>query len=277
MSSIPKWVGSITVSVDDAANDTIAGVSNTVNQKYPAAYQLATYNAFTAGSTTVVLPLIQENNSGNRTSVNCQNISTSVTTDIKVDYTPEAGSPAKPSETKTGIIPNGMAVFLQNYLGAVKFVGSAKVTSTPAAPLVCVVNQQKPATGRYSSYEGFNPSSATGEVVLPLIQSRNGNTSSGWVYTSINLATSDGASHPITCDFKPAPGFTDPANVSGSGASVIFVQVDIYGTGAKFLGGAICNVTDASGAGLFAIVNQTRQSTPQAIRDVLSSYDGFNQ
>ena len=72
--SVTKWVGSATVSVTDTANDRIVGVANTVNVKYPDAYQLFTYNAFAGGSNEVVLPLIQENNSGNRTSVNCQNI-----------------------------------------------------------------------------------------------------------------------------------------------------------------------------------------------------------
>jgi hypothetical protein len=108
-----------------------------------------------------------------------------------------------------------------------------------------------------------------------LIQSRNGNSANGWIYTSINLATADGASHDITCDFKPAPGFTDPSDVSGSGASVVFLQNDVYGTGDKFIGGATCSTTD--GTGLFAIINQTRQNTPVTPRDVLSAYDGFNE
>jgi hypothetical protein len=273
-SGVSKWVGSATVEVQDTA-DSIAGVASTVNQKYGDAYQLATYNAFNSGSKTVLLPLIQENNSGNRTSINCQNIDPSTTTTISVAYTPEAGSVAKASENKSGITPNGIAVFLQDYQGSAKFVGSATVTSSPAVPLVCVVNQQKPSVGRYSAYEGFDPESASGTVVLPLIQSRNGNATNGWVYSSINLATADGASHSITCDFKPAPGFTDPANATGSGASVVFVQSDLYGDGSKYIGGAICKTGDS--AGLFAIVNQTRQSSPQTPRDVLSSYDGFNQ
>jgi hypothetical protein len=273
-SSVTKWVGSASVTVGDTA-DSIAGVASTVNQKFSDAYQLATYNAFNSGSTTVLLPLIQENNSGNRTSINCQNIDPSNTTTISVAYTPEAGSVSKVSESKPGITANGIAVFLQDYQGSAKFVGSATVTSSPAVPLVCVVNQQKPANGRYSAYEGFDPSAATDTVVLPLIQSRNGNDTNGYVYSSINLATADGSSHSITCDFRPAPGFTDPSDATDSGASVVFVQNDIYGNGSKFVGGAVCSTGD--GAGLFAIVNQARLNTPQPTRDTLSSYDGFNQ
>jgi hypothetical protein len=274
-SGIAKWVGSATVSVADPANDSIAGVATTVNQRYPSAYQLYTYNAFTKGSTTVVLPLIQENNNGNRTSVNCQNISSSTSTTVTVTYIPETGYGPKPAEAKTNVPPNGVAVFLQDYRGMTKWVGSARVTSDPAVPLVCVVNQQRPDYGTGSAYEGFDPAAATDTVVLPLIQSRNGSAATGWVYTSINLATADGNPHEITCDFKPAPGFADPPSITKTGASVVFLQNDVYGTGAKFIGGAVCKTSD--GAGLFAIVNQSRQNTPVFPRDTLATYDGFNQ
>jgi len=275
-SSITKWVGSATVSVSDTANDAIVGVATTVNRRFSDAYQLYTYNAFTRGSSTVILPLIQENNNGNRTSINCQNISNSVTT-ITVNYIPENPSyGSKPSESKS-VPPNGVAVFLQQYEGSRKWVGSAQVTSSPNVDLVCVVNQQKPSTGSASAYEGFDPSTATKTVVLPLVQSRNGNPSNGWVFSSINIATSDGQPHNITCDYKPAPGFPYPGNVSRTGASVVFLQNDVYGDGRKFVGGAICTTTDPGNFGIFAIVNQTRQNTPALPRDTLSSYNGFNQ
>ncbi len=274
-SAVAKWVGSVTVAVSDTANDSIAGVATTVGTRYSDAYQLYTYNAFSGGSTSVVLPLIQENNSGNRTSVNCQNISATTPTTVTITYTPEAGSAAKASQTVANVPSNGMAVFLQDYQGTTKFVGSAIATSNPPVPMVCVVNQQRPARGAGSSYEGFNPSSATDTVVLPLIQSRNGSVANGYAYTSINLATADGSSHSITCDFKPGPGFLDPANATGNGASVVFVQNNIYGNGNKFVGGAVCKTGD--GAGLFAIVNQAREATPVLPRDTLSTYDGFNR
>lgn len=273
-SSITKWIGGATVSVTDTVNDTIAGVATTVSTKYSDAYQLGTYNAFTSGSTSVIVPLIQENNSGNRTSVNCLNLGGD--TSITVTYTPSPGMPAKSSEN-ISVPAGGMAYFIQDYLGTVKFLGSAVVSTSPAVDIACVVNQQKPASGSLSSYEGFNPSSATGTVLLPLIQSRNGNSSKGWVYSTINLATSDGLAHDVSCDFQPAPTFADPPNQTGNGSSVQFFQNDIYGTGARFIGGAICSITDGSGAGLFAIVNQSRQSPPVLPRDTLSSYDGFNQ
>jgi hypothetical protein len=266
-SAVTKWVGSATVAVTDTANDSVAGVANTVNYSRGTAYQLGTYNAFTGGSTTVKMPLVMESNSGYRTSLNCQNIDTTTTTNISVVYTPETGGNAKSDGLVSNVGPNGVAVFLLAESGTAKFVGSATATSTPAVPLVCIVNETGSARGQTSSYEGFNPSTITDKVVLPLIQSKNSN----W-YTSINLATGDGASHAITCDFSPASGFTDPSNQSGTGASVVLLQNDIYGTSQKFVGGATCTVD--SGAGLIAIVNQVN-STSQ-IADTLTSYDGFN-
>jgi len=270
-SGVTKWVGSATVTVTDTANDSVAGVANTINYANGAAYQLATYNAFTGGSTTVVMPLVMESNSGYRTSLNCQNIDQTTTADITVTYTPETGINPKANSLAEDVAPNGVAVFLLAESGTSKFVGSATATSNPAVPLVCIVNETGGALGQISAYEGFNPDPAiiTDNVVLPLIQSRNSN----W-YTSINLATGDGASHTITCDFSPGSGFSDPPNQSGTGASVVLLQNDIYGTGQKFVGGATCTV-DSAGAGLIAIVNQVN-STPQ-VADTLTTYDGFNQ
>lgn len=263
-----KWVGSASVTVTDTANDSIAGVANTVNYANGAAYQLATYNAFTGGSTEVLMPLVMESNSGYRTSLNCQNIDPAITTKITAVFTPESGGNAKANMVVENVGPNGVAVFLLAESGTTKFVGSATAASDPAVPLVCIVNETGGARGQISAYEGFNLTAATDEVVLPLIQSRNAN----W-YTSINLATGDGASHTITCDFAPNSGFTDPSNQSGTGASVVLLQNDIYGTGQKFVGGATCSV-DSAGAGLIAIVNQVNATAQVA--DTLTSYDGFN-
>ena len=171
---------------------------------------------------------------------------------------------------------NGMAVFLQNYTGSTKFVGSAVVSSNPASPLVCVVNQQKPANGRGSSYRDSirrrQPAASCchlsrAETVRPRM--------AGSTLRSTSRPA-DGQSHEVTCDFAPAPGFNDPASVKKTGASLVFLQNDVYGTGAKFIGGATCSVTDGSGAKLFAIVNQNREASPQPVRDTLSTYDGFN-
>ena len=276
-SGISRWIGAASVSVTDPINGEIVGVSNTVNTASASAYQLATYNAFTSvGSETVVLPLIQENNNYNRTGISCQNVGAQSTT-ISIEYE-KAGSNYvdKDSESQANIPVGGMAVFIQDYTGTEKFVGSAVVSSNPASNLVCIVNQQKITNGSYSSYEGFDPSTSTPEVVLPLIVSRNGNDTNGYTYTAFSIATADGQSHEVTCDFIPSPGYADVPDQTLTGVTSVFTQSDIYGTGARFIGSAKCSVTDGSGVGIFAVVNQSRQNSPVPFRDILSTYVGFN-
>lgn len=276
-SGISRWIGAVTVSVTDTANDSIAGVSNTVNTNSAAAYQVATYNGFTTpGSETVVLPLIQENNNGNRTGISCQNVGSQVT-QINISYE-KAGAAYvdKAPESQSNIPVGGMAVFIQDYLGSAKFVGSATVTSNPPSNLVCIVNQQKISNGSYSSYEGFESDAATPEVVLPLIVSKNGSATKGYGYTAFSVATADGLSHEVTCDFIPSPGYADVPDQVQTGATTVFSQSDIYGDGTRFIGSAKCSVTDGSGVGIFSVVNQSRQNPPEAYRDILSTYDGFN-
>lgn len=278
-SGVNRWIGAASVSVADTTNNRIAGVSNTVNVGVSTAYQLATYNAFSSsGSTTVVLPLIQENNNGNRTGVSCQNVGSSPTT-ITITYKKAGANYVDKAPQSVSNVPaGGMAVFIQDYTGTAKFVGSAVVSSNPASNMVCIVNQQKLSNGSYSSYEGFNPSVASEEVVLPLIVSRNGKPTTGYTYTAFSIATADGLPHPVTCDFIPSPGFADVPNQTMTGATSVFSQHDIYGTGARFIGSAKCKVDDygTTGVGIFAVVNQTRQNSPVPFRDILSTYTGFN-
>jgi len=270
-SAITKWVGSATVSVTSASGN-IAGVAVTRKSTNVDAYGVYAYNAFSKGSTTVIAPLIQEANNGNRTSINCQNISPSVTTVVSVAYTPEPGNPAKAGVSKTNIGPGQPAVFVQSETGT-KFVGSATITSNPPAPLVCVINQQKRSVGRMSSYEGFDPADATTDVVLPLIQSKNGNTTKGYVYTTVNASTADGTSGNFSLDFKPETGIADVTTQTKTNTAVaVFDQRTLVSVPSKFVGGAIltCNKS------IFVVVNMNREAAPQPYRDPYSSYNGFN-
>jgi len=276
--TISRWIGSVTASVTDTANDSIAGVVNTINNKSASGFGIATYNGFTGtGSSTVILPLIQENNNGNRTGISCQNLG-STSTIINVAYTPSTGFPAKASESSPTAVPqNGIAIFIQDYTnipGIPRFLGSATVTNTENQPLVCVVNQQKPSIGSYSTYSGFDPASASDTVVFPLVMSRNGNPTTGYTYTAFSIASADGSEVTVTCDFKPGPGYSDVANQVQTNETVIFDQSDIYGTGAKYIGGAVCTASD--GKGIFGILNQSRLPPYNLPRDLLSSYNGFN-
>lgn len=265
-SSATKWVGSATVTVNGSG--TVAGVANVINSADANAYRLFTYNGFTAGTTTVKAPLIQEANNTNRTSINCQNLSPNTTTTINVQYTPEPGNPAKASESKSNIGPNAIAVFLQAETGT-KFVGSALISSSPAVPLACVINQTRTNRGLGSAYEGFSAQSgaASNTVVAPLVQAKNGATN---VYSAVTVATLDGTEATFTIDYRPEPGITDPPNETKTGAVVVFDQNASIAQ--KFVGGAVITANKP----IVAIVNQTR-GVVQYPRDVLSSYSAFNQ
>ncbi len=276
--SAGKWIGSATVTVTAPAGGTVAGVANTIRSSNAAAYELQTYNAFGSGSTTVIAPLVQENNNLNSSTINCQNLDPTTTTTITANYTPGPGFPAKAAESAPGIVPNGGATFFQlvttNNVPP-RFIGSATITSSPAVPLACVINQARRVSGRTSSYEGFDPSKATSTVVIPLVQSRNGNATNGYVSSTINVSTVDGSSTTFKVDYQPAPGFADPADViTAPGSSATPSQVDVFGTGARFIGGAI--VTSLDGKPIVAIVNQGRSGGPYPVRDTLSTYDAFN-
>jgi hypothetical protein len=276
-SSVTKWVGSATVTATSSGG-TIAGVANIVNSSNANAYRLSTYNAFGGGSTTVLAPLIQEANNGNRTSVNCQNLGSTPTT-INVAYTPEPGNPNKASESKSNIVPNGIAVFLQLESGAQKFVGSATITSSPAVPLACVINQTRSALGRASSYEGFDPSTATTKIVVPVLQGCNGSTTNGFNSTTVNVASVDGTAANFTIDYKPEPGITDPPTANKSGATAVFNQALAYNSipcgqagQQKFVGGAVVTADKP----IVAVVNLARAGGPYTVRDTLATYDAFN-
>jgi hypothetical protein len=275
--AITRWVGSATVTAVNPSTGTLVGVSIMRKSTDPNAFGVYAYNAFRKGSTTVVAPLIQEANGGNRTSINCQNIDATKATTLTVTYTPEPGNPAKASEIKTNIAPGGPAVFVQSETVSPttpKFVGSARIASNPAVPLVCVINQQKRSVGRMSSYEGFDPVDATSTVVLPLLQSKNGSVSRGYNYTTVNAATADGSSATFTLDFRPETGISDPANQSKTGSVAVFDQRVLVALPNKYVGGGV--VTASGSAKIFVVVNQNRELMPEAYRDPYSSYDGFN-
>ncbi len=282
-----KWVGSVAVTVANPATDSIAGVMNVINSGNSQAYNLASYNGISNGSTTVNLPLVFENNNRNRTSINCQNLDPTQTVTVTFKYTSGLNSsgtpyPARPNDVTPSIAPNGLALVIMDYAGTTKWVGSATVTASPSVNLACVVYQQNHDNLRLSSYLGLDPTTATPEVVFPLVMSRNGNSSnpaSGYAYTSMNLAFVDGAVHPLTCTYYPAAGFTAPNPITiTNSASPVVIQENVFGNGTKFVGSAICVSTDNTG--LFGVANQTREWIPSsyapAQRDVLSTYNGFN-
>jgi hypothetical protein len=157
-----------------------------------------------------------------------------------------------------------------------KWVGSATVTASAGANIVCVVNQTRPSKANSNLYEGFNPATATDTVVLPLVMSKNGSTTKA--FTAFSIASADGTDISVTCDWKPSAGFADIADTTKDSAPVLIFsqQVGFSAGDARWIGSAVC--TETTGKGIFAIVNQSREGLPSDYqRDVTSAYNGFNQ
>lgn len=266
------WLGSIKVTASTGA---LAGVVSNVNTNVPASPTNGVYNGFSGGSTTAILPLIMENNNGNRTGTSCQNLGPGTAT-ITMSYTPSSGFAARADDVFVDVPENGIAVKVMDYVGTTKWVGGATVTVSGSAKIACVVNQTRPAKKNSNLYEGFNPAAASDTVVMPLIMSKNGSTTKA--FTAFSVASADGTNINVTCDWKPSEGFADIADTTKSGAAVLVFsqQVGFSAGDTRWIGSAVC--TENGGKSIVAVVNQSREGLPSDyVRDVTSAYDAFNQ
>ncbi len=266
------WLGSIKVTASTGA---LAGVVSSVNMNVPASPTNGVYNGFSAGSATAILPLIMENNNGNRTGTSCQNLGPGPAT-ITMSYTPSSGFGARADDVFVDVPENGIAVKVMDYLGTTKWVGGATVTVSGSATIACVVNQTRVVKKNSNMYEGFNPSATTDTVVMPLIMSKNGSTTKA--FTAFSVASVDGSNINVTCDWKPSEGFADIADTTKSGAAVLVFsqQVGFSAGDTRWVGSAVC--TETTGKSIVAVVNQSREGLPaDYVRDVTSAYDAFNQ
>ncbi|MFZ0531642.1 MAG: hypothetical protein WAM09_00555 [Anaerolineales bacterium] len=236
------------------------------------------YNGFGTTANNPVMPLINANNSGYATGVQIQNSGGS-STDVIVSYTPSLFGTAC---TETQTIPAGQSKTFALYsfagvplagmtttcAGGVRFVGSAKVTTNSASqPLVAEVNQFK-GTLNGGAYDGFDATTATGNVVLPLIMNAN----SGY-WTSINLMNVGASSGTATCTFTPYGAVPLPTLTKtlapGEGISWLQAAGDEFGS-TKYIGSATCS---APGTQIVAIVNELGASSSA---DQLLVYEGIN-
>lgn len=239
---------------------------------------LFAYNGFTAGAPDPVIPLVNANNSGFITGIQIQN-SGAASTDVTVNYTPSAGAPGTAcTETKT-IAAGASATFAlyafslngdpapgtNNCAHGATFIGSASISQTGSEDLVAIVNQLNLATAKASSYNGFDPASASGDVLMPLIMDRN----SGF-YTGINVINIGSAST-VTCTYTSNDGSVTQSVTSPSlptGGSFNHLQLNFLATG--FVGSGVC--TAGAGGSIIAVVNELGSGTG----DQLFSYEGFN-
>lgn len=146
-----QFVGSAAITGNTEGNDLVA----IVNQLNTGASQGTSYNAFdtSTATSTVVMPLIMDRNSGYYTGFNVQNVSGGDLT-VSCDFTDATG--AVVANATSGTLADGDAFnSIQNGNVAAGFVGAGTCTSTGA--IIGVVNQLGQAgSDTFLTYEGFN-------------------------------------------------------------------------------------------------------------------------
>ncbi len=241
---------------------------------------LFAYNGFTSTSTNPVIPLVNANNVSYVTGIQIQNAGSN-DTDVTINYTPVTGLGTACSETKsiTAGTSATFALFAFSLSGdpdpgvddcvfGATFVGSATVSQTGSEPLAGIVNQLSFSANKGSSYNAFDPASATDTVVMPLIMDRNFG-----FYTGFNLQVISGADTTVSCNYVGEDGGGNPINqlVNVTVTDGVANQVHLPGLNPiapGFVGAGTCTGSEP----LLAVVNEVGSSSG----DVLFSYEGFN-
>lgn len=259
--------GSLVVSSDKP----ITAIANTVTTDFK--YGAAT-TSFSAGSTSVRLPLIMCNNSGFNTWFNIQNTGAS-TASVTINYT--AGSTGSNDSESTTIEPGAAQTFDQatgsstvncSTLGPT-FIGSATITSNqPVVASVMQLNTTSFAT--LLGYNGFTSNGST-TVVVPLVMAKNNG-----FYSGIQIQNAGGSSTNVTIDYAPnqvANGF-EPGNETctslPSGKACTLIQA-----GGQWTQQYIGSATITASENLVVTVNQISLGKPNA-GPYGTSYEGFD-
>jgi hypothetical protein len=255
------WVGSAIVTASEPIVVTVMEVGPTT---------LFAYGGFTGGSTDVAMPLINANNSGYISGIQIQNMGSS-STNVTVSYTPSLAGTAC-SETLT--IPAGQsetfALFAfatganSTCVAGATFIGSASISANSASQdLVAIVNQLNGPANKGAAYEGFDPTSATDSVVMPLIMDRNSN-----YFTGFSVLNVGSAQTTVNCTFTGST-HTESATLD-PGEAMTPLQNGVIADG--YVGSATC--TAGSGGQIVGIVNELNTVLTG---DAFLVYSAFNR
>lgn len=234
---------------------------------------LYAYNGFSGGgSTSPVMPLITSNFFKIHTGIQVQNTGTQ-STNVTITYTPSGSIGTQCTETAT--IPAGSpATFTINAFSfgpsanttctfKQAFVGSAQVTgNSTSQPLVAIVNQTN-TTSFGSAYNAFDPTTATGKAVMPLIMNDFG------IFTGYSIVNV-GTSATVTCTYSGLDASHNKVATLASGQPMD-VQTNNANGFPKYIGSGTCTAT--SGGALLGVVNQASS----AKGDNVLTYEAFNQ
>jgi hypothetical protein len=274
-----KFVGAATVN----STQPVAAICNQTG--LGATKNLLTYDGFAGGSATVRLPLVQNGNGAsgnlNASGISVQNIGTTAT-NITVSFSANTRGTFQPAaitfnnvapgQTKTintaNATNNASAPGFGGNTAALRYVGAGTITNSANQPLVAVVNQVG-LLQNGSSYEGFNPASATTKVSLPLLMANNGGIATAFQCQNVGTANAT-----LTIKYGPnSKGTFVPAQASQTiapGAAGAPVNQLVASGSNRYVGSA--TITSA-GAPIVCIANQLG-TTPTG--DVLLTYDGIN-
>ena len=246
------------------------------------ATSILTYTGFDSGATLPQMPLINMNNSGYHSGIQILNTDATNATDVTVSYTPSQSGTAC-TETQS-IQPGAVGVFGytaflstvagENCANAVRFIGSAAVTTNSASvPLVAVVNQVRFGGAVSGSYGAFDPAKATNTVKLPIIMDRLGGYNTGFAVANVGTGTAH-----VKCTFT---GTTKEVTSGTSGIAAgqaLTHQQNNYFT-VSYSGAGTCVAytdntfaTPNASAKLVAVVNELGSSAG----DSLMVYEGIN-
>lgn len=222
---------------------------------------------YTEGATEVNLPLIMRGNSGFNTWFAVQNAGTS---DAVVGVVFKKGSSGNDyTAPDVTIKPGASRLWYQSDMAdlGTKFVGSAKVTSKNAVPIVATVVEVGPTT--LYAYDGFVAASPT--FVAPLFQYYNAGFSS-----SIQIQNTGSASTDVTVQYTPSFGgnaCTETKTIAAGAAETFGLfafnsAIDgsncyAQNPGTAFVGSATV-ATNSANQPLVAIVNQHNFTTGKA-------------
>jgi hypothetical protein len=185
--------GSVVVSSDQ----NVAAIANVLGDSGDMG---ASYGGFSAGATTVNLPLVMKDNYGINTWFNVQNAGGSSTT-VNVTY---AGSPTPPGGCPDSAVvePGAAATFDQSTDSCLSagFVGAATLTS--AEPIVATVMQISAES--LLAYTGFTGTSTA--PLMPLVSSGYYNSGTG-----IQIQNTGGTATDVTISYTPSAGFPGAA------------------------------------------------------------------
>jgi len=223
----------------------------------------ASYGAFTAGATTVYVPLLMKANSGYNTWFNIQNTGSSAT-DVTVTYSDAV------TASCTNLQPGAACTLNQATEAHTSgWVGSAIVTA--GQPVAVTVMEVGPTT--LFTYDGFTGGST--DVAMPLINANN----AGYI-TGVQIMNLGDITTSVTVSYTHSLAGTDcaetktiPAGKSETFALNAFAKTvtgENCTDGAKFVGSA--RITgNSAGQNLVAIVNQLNIGANKG-----AAYEGFD-